>query len=101
MPKLEVFAKAGYPFTRLADLSGTAVVLPPVPTSEEIGLDLGGLGFLGGQAGNPAVRVTVADPDQSHLLTDKELLVIGGVEDQALLKRWSDHMPVRLDMADV
>jgi cellulose synthase (UDP-forming) len=101
MPKLELFAKAGYPFTRLADLSGTAVILPPIPTSEEIGLYLGVLGFLGAQTGAPAVRLTVMDPDHSHSLRDKELLVIGGVEDQTLFKRWSDYMPVRLDVTDM
>ncbi len=31
MPNLELFSNAGFPFTRLADLSGTTVILPPSP----------------------------------------------------------------------
>ena len=36
LPNLEVFANAGFPFTRVADLSETTVVLPPTPTEQEI-----------------------------------------------------------------
>jgi hypothetical protein len=38
LPNLAYFAQMGYPFTRLADLSETAVVLPDAPNSDEIGL---------------------------------------------------------------
>ncbi len=36
MPNLELFSNAGYPFTRRADLTDTAVVLPDTPGPEEI-----------------------------------------------------------------
>ena len=36
MPNLEIFANAGFPFTRLADLSETTVVLPPRPPSRRL-----------------------------------------------------------------
>jgi hypothetical protein len=36
LPNLEIFANAGFPFTRFADLSETTVVLPPTPTEQEI-----------------------------------------------------------------
>ena len=37
LPNLELFANAGYPFTRKADLSDTAVVLPDAAGPDEIG----------------------------------------------------------------
>ena len=36
LPNLETFANAGFPFTRVADLGETTVVLPPTPTEQEI-----------------------------------------------------------------
>jgi cellulose synthase (UDP-forming) len=36
LPNLEIFSNAGFPFTRLADLSETTVVLPATPTEQEI-----------------------------------------------------------------
>ncbi len=40
MPNLELFANAGFPFTRFADLSQTRIVLPPQPSSQELGVYL-------------------------------------------------------------
>ena len=47
MPNLELFANAGFPFTRFADLSQTIIVMPPRASSEEIGLYLMLLAYFG------------------------------------------------------
>ena len=63
LPNLEIFANAGFPFTRLADLSETTVVLPAQPTEQEIETFVTLMGHFGRQTGFPALRVTVAGPD--------------------------------------
>ena len=60
MPNLELFANAGFPFTRYPDLHNTTVVLPPNPTPEEIETFVTLMGHFGRQTGYPALRVTVA-----------------------------------------
>ncbi len=54
MPNLEIFANAGFPFTRVADLSETTVVLPPTPTEQEIETFVTLMGHFGRQTGFPA-----------------------------------------------
>ncbi len=60
LPNLEMFANAGFPFTRLADLAETTVVLPSVPTEQEIETFVTMMGHFSRQTGFPTLRVTVA-----------------------------------------
>jgi hypothetical protein len=53
LPNLEIFSNAGFPFTRLADLSETTVVLPPTPTEQEIETFVTLMGHFGRQTGFP------------------------------------------------
>jgi cellulose synthase (UDP-forming) len=94
MPNLGLFANAGFPFTRHADLSSTLVVLPDDPSEEQIALYLQLLGFFGAETGTPALRLEVAQGNAAAALRGKDLLVIGSPEDQPLFRRWADHMPV-------
>ena len=61
MPDLEVFSNAGYPFTRKADLADTAVVLPDIPTVDEIEMYLTMMGHFGAQTGYPVINVEVTN----------------------------------------
>ena len=63
LPNLEIFANAGYPFTRRADLSDTAVVLPDTPSAEEIETYLTFMGHFGAQTGYPVINVSVTNAD--------------------------------------
>jgi cellulose synthase (UDP-forming) len=63
MPNLEIFANAGYPFTRMADLADTAVVLPDTATPEEIEIFLTFMGHFGAQTGYPVLNVSVTNSD--------------------------------------
>src|SRR5208283_4085595 len=56
LPNLEIFANAGFPFTRFADLGETTVVLPPAPSVPEIETFLTLMGHFGRQTGFPALR---------------------------------------------
>jgi cellulose synthase (UDP-forming) len=99
LPRLDLLANAGFPFTRMADLSDTAVVLPADATLEQIGLYLDLLGSFGAQTGYPALGVTALEPAAGAAARGKDLLVIGTPEDQPLFGRWSGMMPVRYDGA--
>ncbi len=95
MPNLALFGEAGFPFTAYPDLSRTAVVLPRVPTAEQIALALGTLASMGGRTGSPAVRVAVVDSEHLSDVSDRDLLVIGSGRDQPLFRSWP--LPVRID----
>ena len=93
MPDLAAFGNSGFPFTRLADLSETAVVLPDAPGAAELSAYLDLMGILGSATGYPATGVTVAGAAQVDGLSNKDLLVISSGADQPLLRRWEAAIP--------
>lgn len=93
MPNLGVFKDAGFPFTRLADLSQTAVVLPDDASTGDLTAYLKLLGRFGESTGYPATGVTVAQAAQIATVTDKDLLVMSSGANQPLLKQWADRLP--------
>ncbi|MDE1178437.1 MAG: cellulose biosynthesis cyclic di-GMP-binding regulatory protein BcsB [Edaphobacter sp.] len=97
LPNLEIFANAGYPFTRRADLSDTAVVLPGTPTGDEIETYLTFMGHFGSQTGYPVTNVTVTDSDGMKADSRKDYLVIGTVDDSPALARLNPSLPVVVD----
>jgi cellulose synthase (UDP-forming) len=96
MPNLEIFANAGFPFTRLADLGETTVVLPAVPTEEEIELFVTLMGHFGRQTGFPALRVTVAGPDALKQGANTDFLILGTGDDQTGLDKMNNNLPVAM-----
>jgi cellulose synthase (UDP-forming) len=92
MPNLELFANAGFPFTRFADLSQTKIVMPPRASPEEIGVYLMLLAHFGEQTGYPALRLEVAD--SSSLGKDADYLILGTVDDQPAFERLDQELPV-------
>jgi cellulose synthase (UDP-forming) len=96
LPNLEVFANAGFPFTRIADLGETTAVLPPAPTDQEIETLLTLLGHFGRQTGYPALRVTVAGPEALQAGASNDLLILGTGEDQPGLAQLGDKLPLSM-----
>jgi cellulose synthase (UDP-forming) len=96
LPDLEIFANAGYPFTRRADLSDTAVVMPANPTPEEIELFLTLMGHFGAQTGYPVINVTVTDADGMKKGA-KDYLVLGTVDDSPAIGKINDNLPVKIE----
>ncbi|MGA2249334.1 UDP-forming cellulose synthase catalytic subunit [Terracidiphilus sp.] len=96
MPNLEIFANAGFPFTRFADLNNTTVVLPPQPTEQEIEMFVTLMGHWGRQTGYPGLRVTVAGPDSLASGAKSDFLVIGTGDDQPAFDKLSRYLPVSL-----
>lgn len=93
MPDLAAFANAGFPFTRMADLSETAVVLPTVPDASELDVYLALMGHMGAATGYPAYGVSLVAPDQVESVAGKDLIVIGRADTQPLLQRWAGYFP--------
>lgn len=93
MPNLAVFANAGYPFTRMADLSETAVVIPDAPGVPDIGTYLTLMGRMGESTGLPAYGITVARAGDIQKYSDKDILLLGSSANQPLLAQWSKSMP--------
>ena len=77
MPNLAFFVNAGFPFTRMADLSNTTVVLPDTPDTGEISAFLGMMGRFGFLTGYPVLQVAVARPEEEASLQKGDILVIG------------------------
>ena len=94
MPNLELFANAGFPFTRFADLSQTRIVLPPRATPEELALYLSLLAYFGEQTGYPVLRVQVGD--SSALGEDADYLILGTPDDQPAFGQLNETLPVVL-----
>jgi cellulose synthase operon protein B len=93
LPDLAAFANSGFPFTRMADLSETAAILPDNPNAGDYSLFLLVMGRMGESTGYPVTGVTVASAADIDSLADKDLLVLGGPRRQPLLTRWASAMP--------
>jgi cellulose synthase (UDP-forming) len=100
MPNLELFANAGFPFTRLADLADTTVIMPASPTPKEIALLLYLMSHFGTQTGYPSLRVEVAGPDVA-LASSRDYLILGNVADQPAFAQLENSLPVTFDATGV
>jgi cellulose synthase (UDP-forming) len=96
MPNIELFANAGFPLTQVADLSQTTVILPAVPSPDEISLYLHLMSHFATETGYPALRVTVAGPN-AVIAKNYNYLILGTVANQPAFHSLSALLPVTLD----
>lgn len=97
LPDLSYLAYTGYPFSKQADLSETAVLLPLNPDRHEIESMLNVLGHIGNKTGFPAAALTVAPFTDAKKFAAKDILVIGAAGHiRPLLEDWKDHIQVNL-----
>jgi cellulose synthase (UDP-forming) len=94
MPRLDLFAAAGYPFTAKIDLSETTVVMPPSAAPAQIGLFLDAMGFFAAQTGVPAASFEVADSKTLSPDDNRNLLVIASSNDENTFRRFERSMIV-------
>lgn len=95
LPDLALFANAGFPFTRMADLSETTVILPERPSAREITMMLDLLAYFGAQSGYPALRVEIGDSKSFD--RDRDLLVIGTGAETPTTAVLQAKLPVTVD----
>ncbi len=94
LPNLNLFAKAGFPFTRMADLSETAVLLPTNAGREVWGLYLDLMGYFGAQTGYPTLRLQIVFPADAAQMPGKDLLVLGSFADLASIPQITGRLPL-------
>jgi cellulose synthase operon protein B len=94
LPNLAYFVQTGFPFTRLADLSETAVVISNKPTAHEIKVYLNILSKLGEASGFPATKHELVFYSEVSTSGEKDLIVIGAGPNQSLLSAWASAIPL-------
>ena len=97
MPNLGFFASSGYPFTRLADLSGTAVVLPERPMPLELTAFLDVVGQLAGTVGLASTGIQVVMPSALPSVAARDLLVIGTLGRHPTIGTLLRDTPIRVE----
>jgi cellulose synthase (UDP-forming) len=97
LPNLAFFASAGFPFTRMADLSESAVVLPEEPGPVELSAFLGLVGGLSASVGVPATGLAVVRPGQLRQVAERDLIVIGTLGRQPALQELLRDTPLRFE----
>lgn len=79
MPDLRVFANAGFPYSRMADLTDTLVVVPKSPTEGQVATLLETAGGIGAQTGLAAINLRMTDDGGQIKDKDADLLLIGSI----------------------
>lgn len=81
LPDLSYFAGSAFPFSRMADYSQTAVVLPAQPDQGVSTAFLNLMGFLGGATQYPVVGIdVVSSSDLGGLSSSKDIIVLSTLD---------------------
>jgi hypothetical protein len=88
LPNLALFANAGFPFTRYADLAETAIVLPDSTDKSALEEMFFLLGRMGRQTGAAALAYRLIDTQEALKAEDVDLLVVSGASSNELLEHW-------------
>lgn len=94
LPELTLFANGGFPYTKYADLSQTAIVLPEKLDAEEVEAYLTVMGRIGEATGYPASRFKLGRAADVGNFSDLDLIVLGASGNQPLLDTWAEYMPL-------
>ena len=97
LPNLAFFTSSGFPFTKFADLSETAVVLPERPSQQELEAFLTLIGRTAALVGYPPVNIQVVRPAALQEVANKDLIVIGALGRQPALQTLLRDGPLQLD----
>lgn len=94
MPRLDLFAASGFPFTARPDLAETTVILPEYPTGAQIGLYLDAIGFLSAQTEVAGTRFTLGNVKDLRAGTSNNILVIAGADDDETSRPFQRSMVI-------
>ncbi len=90
LPDLQLFAKAGYPFSRYDDLSNTLVVLDEQPSKELLSLFFANMVKMSASTGYPVFNLNITHVDEITNTASQDMLVLGQLATQQWLKRFGD-----------
>jgi hypothetical protein len=96
LPNLGLFANAGFPFTRYADLAETAVVLPDANDAAALEEMYFLLGRMGRQTGAVALAYRLLDAKEALAARDLDLVILSGSGSDLLLQHWNKGLPLTL-----
>jgi cellulose synthase (UDP-forming) len=96
LPDLHLFSVAGFPYTRMADLSDSVILLPRDASNAELTLYLDLLSYFGMQTGYPALRVQVNDPSNAAQFQNKNLLMIGDYNNLGAIPSIASDLPLSI-----
>jgi cellulose synthase (UDP-forming) len=97
LPNLAYFVGSGFPYTRMADLSETAVVLPDRASALDISSTLNTIGRLSAVVGYPATRIEVVRPSGLEAVANRDLIVVGPLGRQTALSALLQDGPVTVE----
>lgn len=97
LPNLALFANAGFPFSKYADLSQTAVVIPDQPSADDAEVMLFMLGRLGRMTGVPGLRYHLVPASSASSQKDFDLLLIDHAGTSDLLSKWGKSLPAIIE----
>ena len=101
MPNLAYFVSAGFPFSKMADLSNTTVVLADTPDSGEISAFLRLMGRTGYLTGYPVLQLSVARPSEETALQSHDILVMGTIAHLGSLTDILKNVPISIDNGQI
>lgn len=79
MPDLQSFTQAGFPFSRMADLSETMVLVGKNAQPDEVSVLLNTLGNIGSKTGYPALSINITDDWSQAKNKNVDILIIGSM----------------------
>lgn len=79
MPDLKAFARSGFPFSRMADMSESIVVVPSKGTPTQISTLLESVAAISARSGYPAFGIRLSDDWASASKEDADLLLLGNL----------------------
>jgi cellulose synthase (UDP-forming) len=97
LPNLAFFANSGFPFTRMADFSDTAAVLPERPSAQELSAFLTLMGRLAANVGHATTGIEVVRASALESVAGRDLLVVGALGRNPALNTLLRDGPVTLE----
>lgn len=98
LPDLSYFAGSAFPFSRMADYSQTAVVLPAQPNSDVRTAFLDLMGFLGASTQYPVVGIdVVSSADLAGLAPSKDIIVLSTLDQLGAAKTLLSRSAYEID----
>ena len=77
LPEIGLFTQGAFPFSKYADLSQTAAVIDDKASGAELTTLFNAIGRIGAATGTAPVHLTIASPDETAPMQNKDLLVVG------------------------
>lgn len=94
MPALQLFAQGAYPYSRLGDLGGTALILPQGAQESEVSAALILAGHIGRWTQDAATRLEVGSFENVSEFADRDLLMIGRAGALPVPQDWAGELPL-------